>query len=178
MSKYTVTIGDDIIEYTVYDTVTFDAATVAYDKIVDAALPSIVDDDGVRQTVFAPFMRDIAADYAIIRLFTDINLEGRTNEEIWALSKYTDVIANIMSDETRARIIRDIYRWVDEFVGDYKARILANAKRDELYEALANAVTPSEESLSNADELSSVLQKLRGISEEDMLDAIIKAGKE
>lgn len=176
MSKYLVDIDGQKLTYSIKDDISFEDATGAYQRIVEAAFHDTEDEYRVIKTVYTPYLVGLARDYAIMALFTDLDLADQENEYIWKLAKFTDVLANIAADDRRSDIIRVIDDWAYEYIEDYKTRILANAARDELLSALREAVAPTESEF-DMNSLRGIADKINNMSEEDMLKAIIAAGK-
>lgn len=177
MSKYLVDIDGQKLTYSIKDEISFDDAVGAYQRIVDAAFHVTEDEYGTLMTTYAPYLVGLARDYVVVALFTDLNLADKENEEIWKLVKYSDVLANIMADDRRCNIVHQIYAWADEYINDYKTRVLANASRDELFAALKSTMAPEEDAF-DGKSLRSIADKINNMSEEDLLQAIIKASKE
>ena len=177
MSKYLVDIDGKKVAYTIKEEVSFEEAVTAYQRIVDSAFHITEDEYGTPITAYAPHLVGLARDYVVVALFTDLDLADKENNEIWKLVKYSDVLANIMADEHRCDIVHQIYAWADEYINDYKTRVLANASRDELFAALKSAMAPEEDAF-DGKSLRSIADKINNMSEEDILQAIIKASKE
>lgn len=177
MSRYTVNINGKEIEYTVRERVGFEECVDAYHKIVECLFPDIPDMDKEGNiTAFAPYMHDLAEAYAFITLFTDIPLDGVDNEEIWNLWLDGEVLDRINSYPLNERAIAIIRRWVAQFVDDYKNRILAHKKGDELYDVLINLVGVGSQGMFDTDALNNLASKLGGLSEEDLLKTIVEQG--
>lgn len=177
MSKYLVDIDGQKLTYSIKDNISFEDAIGAYQRIVEAAFHETENEYGVSITVYTPYLVGLARDYAIMALFTDLDLADRENEYIWKLAKSTDVLANIVADDRRCDIVHQIYAWADEYINDYKTRVLANASRDELFAALKSTMAPEEDAF-DGKSLRSIADKINNMSEEDMLQAIIKASRE
>ena len=176
MNNYSVEIDGQIVAYTIRDEVTFEDVMEAYQRIVNAAFHTSEDEYEVAITVYTPYLVGLARDYATIALYTDLDLANEDNEYIWRVAKTTDVIDNIMADEHRRDIVVEIYQWADRYIEDYKTRVLANASRDELFAALKEMTSPSDEAF-DGKSMRAIAGKIDNMSEEDMLKAIIKAAK-
>ena len=172
MNKYLVKIGDKDVEYYIRSAVSFEAAVMAYKKIIDAAFQAVESGDGEFSINYAPFMVDLARSYALITLFTDIDLSDAGNETVWKLS-LSDVTDNILADEYRSRVARMVCGWADAFIDDYKTRILTNKKRDDLFEALKETTSPDVD----MGAMQNISHKLDKMSDADILDALIRASK-
>lgn len=174
MNNYSVKIGDKEVEYTVKEIVGFEEAVEAYHKIVECLFPDIPDMDKEGNiTAFAPYMYDLAETYAYYSLFTDIDLSGVDNEDIWACSLVSDVMEHIYDVPANRSVIATIHRWVEQFVDDYKNRILAHQKANEFYDSVSLFLREQASSELNAEALSNLASKLNDLSSEQLLKTII-----
>lgn len=176
MNKYSFELNGETIEYTIKDYVTYEDFVAAYGKIVSSTLPPVVDED-LGEPVYSPILGWLAEGYGVISMFTDIDIDGKDNEYVWSLCAGTDVIDKIIESPSRRKIAGLVGSLARSYVDDYKSRILSNTKRNLLYDALIDVISPTEEDM-DIKGVGEILNKISGMSESDMLKALVSATKE
>ena len=179
MSRYTANIDGKTVEYIVKERVGFEECVDAYHKIVECLFPDVPDMDKEGNiTAFAPYMHDLAEAYAFVTLFTDISLDGVDNEEIWKLWLDGEVLDRINSYPLNERAITIIRRWVAQFVDDYKNRILAHQKSDELYDAITMFVNGQNNESIDTKALGDIISKFEGMTPESIIKTVVREQSE
>jgi hypothetical protein len=100
------------------------------------------------QTVYAPYLRDIAFDYNILHYFTDIDLSANASE-IYDFVLHTHIMSDI-ADVVRDGYIDDILRDADDLIKFNRDKLANRTKVDELFDSLSGLIKLTMDKVSDA----------------------------